>query len=1019
MKKEEVKKEEVKKEEVKKEEEELLSTISCPWWEIGRFPRRKTGWLAPGQPAGVLRGGGGGVVEEKVIKTNDEVLKWYNELMETETSTEDKTKTSAIAFFGKEVEKINKRTILKKLTELKLEDKNIRLKTFRLIQKAKGGRGKNSAEPPESFNPDMDTNEKKQMFSTLCRNEINAHENYIKWGNKPFTLLEVTKKESSDSEHAKVKEVLKENSSNSTMRLVRERSSGPNIFDTEKVVLTERSDGTVKKSVITETIATVTTRQKRKSGKDVSGETQRKRTKTVDNVLNHINENNKENKAKMISKIIDDEGEDFAKKVKTNSKQLKQTESLTVTQTNSLQVGTRSSDYLWRKTRTAFINTIGFSPLASAKKVEQLKSDIMKVKKEDWDFVKKNLYKNKQGANKTKPTETAVLLVKDLPEYIVKMAESESDDLDITMEHLDVCFNADAGAGRFVAAFTFLNRKDGSIRLHPFLIYEGSDCRANLEMTLGEFTDSVREMEGKSVIINNVKVEIRQYGVFDLAAVNTIVGKQNHSSSFPCAWTDVSKDHLSSEKHKDKSHTLENCKSISFLTMKDYETNLTHHAVQTGNKQMAETGKQYGSVVANSLLPFKSMTRYIPPLMHLIMGETNNVLKELKNATIKADEETSDKDKDAHKVETQKRLVNMYDEQDNLEAEWSNINLAEMVVLNDLKRVKLLLQNNSEEAAKVAKENYNYKKKTNKKQQCDADLCLLFASDVENEWDAKFVCVNTCSIHIRCEGIALIAEDEEMPDNYECVKCKEGKGNKDWLENTLEKKSKELNTASANFSKRIISQKAEIELHENMETELSGPRQKQLKEAMISLGDVARYHGGDLQGKQVQKLLDNARDKAEYKLLDCIKDQKETHEKFKKAIKILADISDALKMPFEQFDNEDVQVITNLCTKWGEFWPNNFQHKNITPKGHITSIVLPKIVEELKTFYKFYKVEQKGEEIHAQLNDIDRKAWVIKDKGARLWALIYRYEMRNITNVDIINPVKRVFTNTRRTTKYL
>ena len=75
---------------------------------------------------------------------------------------------------------------------------------------------------------------------------------------------------------------------------------------------------------------------------------------------------------------------------------------------------------------------------------------------------------------------------------------------------------------------------------------------------------------------------------------------------------------------------------------------------------------------------------------------------------------------------------------------------------------------------------------------------------------------------------------------------------------------------------------------------------------------------------------------------------------------------------------------------------------------------MPQIVAKLKTFYRFYKVEQKGEEIHAELNDIDRKAWVMKNKEARLWTLIYRYEMRNITKGDIVVPVKRVFKTLRK-----
>ena len=80
------------------------------------------------------------------------------------------------------------------------------------------------------------------------------------------------------------------------------------------------------------------------------------------------------------------------------------------------------------------------------------------------------------------------------------------------MKQLPVCYDADAGVGRFVASFAFLNRTDRSVVLHPFLIYEGSDCRANLEMTLGEFTETIDELEDRPVLINNVDVQLKQFG---------------------------------------------------------------------------------------------------------------------------------------------------------------------------------------------------------------------------------------------------------------------------------------------------------------------------------------------------------------------------------------------------------------------------------------------------------------------------------------------------------------------------
>ena len=146
----------------------------------------------------------------------------------------------------------------------------------------------------------------------------------------------------------------------------------------------------------------------------------------------------------------------------------------------------------------------------------------------------------------------------------------------------------------------------------------------------------------------------------------TLVGKQNHSASFPCAWTNVSRDHLNSEKHKHKDHTSENCKSIRFLTMEDYEIMITHHAVQTGNKDIAKTGKEFGSIVASNLMPFDDVTRYVPPLMHIIMGETNNVLKELKVETIKQDDERNTNDKETQQKQAQEELIQMYEEKENL-----------------------------------------------------------------------------------------------------------------------------------------------------------------------------------------------------------------------------------------------------------------------------------------------------------------------------------------------------------------
>ena len=190
------------------------------------------------------------------------------------------------------------------------------------------------------------------------------------------------------------------------------------------------------------------------------------------------------------------------------------------------------------------------------------------------------------------------------------------------------CINS--GGGRFISVFAFLNRTDGEIKLHPFCLYEGSDARQNLENTLGKYTEEIRSMEGKEVSIGGKIVKLKLHALFDLSALNSIVGKQNHSSTFPCAWTNVSKDHLSSEFHKGKPHISSECSDIRFLNQQDYETNLTHHFVRQEGKKSTKNVKETGSVVASNILPLKNIFRYVPPLMHIVMGLTNDVLKELK-----------------------------------------------------------------------------------------------------------------------------------------------------------------------------------------------------------------------------------------------------------------------------------------------------------------------------------------------------------------------------------------------------
>ena len=54
----------------------------------------------------------------------------------------------------------------------------------------------------------------------------------------------------------------------STIKLIREKSSGRNIFDAEQTVISKNEDGTIKNSMIKETYANITIRKKRQRESD-------------------------------------------------------------------------------------------------------------------------------------------------------------------------------------------------------------------------------------------------------------------------------------------------------------------------------------------------------------------------------------------------------------------------------------------------------------------------------------------------------------------------------------------------------------------------------------------------------------------------------------------------------------------------------------------------------------------------------------------------------------------------------
>ena len=125
-----------------------------------------------------------------------------------------------------------------------------------------------------------------------------------------------------------------------------------------------------------------------------------------------------------------------------------------------------------------------------------------------------------------------------------------------------------------------------------------------------------------------------------------------------------------------------------------------------------------------------------------------------------------------------------------------------------------------------------------------------------------------------------------------------GKDGSEWLEQVIKDGIKKVSDDSRDIMRRLTEINIQIEKEEHEESKC-GERQKKLKESMKKLKiNPAIYHGGDFEGKAIQKMLDCARDKT-FTLLQCVSDKPELNKKFKKALTTLHEVSDIFKSKIE------------------------------------------------------------------------------------------------------------------------
>ena len=961
-------------------------------------------------------------------RTNRETSSWLRDnIAQNHTMRENLEK--ARLFFGKFSG--DHRTFVSWKEDFLRKQKSMRKDAQERLMKDVGGTGKYYATPPNDYCPPLEkfrfiledyqcekcnykltneatmishiksvhNNEIQKMFASDAREYIEADETYHKWLND-FTDIS---KDGRIDQLEKANRFLLERAAGDNKEMYKKVDENKGIIETQTEFFTQNVAGTPKRSVVRQQFVNVT---KRKScdSETVDNDDQKKakivhkkQSDTVKTVLNHLAGDDVESKASLLAKIVDSEGPEFAEALLAKSKELKEHRKLTPAETAAVIAGSGLTDYQADQIRTACNNTIGSSPFASRQKVKEARKENLVITKDDWEASYEDLYKNKQGKYVNIKKKTCVYTVRNLLQYIEKLAEEEADNL-VHSEELLLCLGGDGGGGRFVAEFAFLSTLDKSITLHPVLIYEGTDCRENLTITLGKLTPQIRQLEGASVNIKGRQLRIKVYAVFDLCALNAILGKQGSSATFFDPWTNTRLDHI--RNHKGNEHTPDKCQDITFLDMKSLDKNFTHHALETGGSK--KTGQHYGSVTGVNLVPLPHIFRYVCPLMHTIMGLGNAVFNELKTVvkTIDSSDTVMTAEKELKQKETLKTL---YEEKEKLDIIFSNYNLDKMILINDSERVEALLDGKIKEAEKIAHSNYEPFDSKKKKKDCGSEMCLIFPIDERNGFADKVKCQYSCVVHARCEGIILL-DGEELPETFTCKRCDFKEGNREWLQATIQNGLLTFTHEIQKLSVRLTQLKMQIEI---VEEDDCGKRQQMLKDACKSLNlNPARYHGGDFEGKAIQEMLECARN-GKFVLLDCVRDKPEVYDKFKRALSTLQEASDSLRRSWEDFDDNEVKIVKQICERWGENWLKDFPHLNITPKGHDLIFVLPEFSKKTRSFHMFYKLEERGESIHKDLNAIERRIWCIRQPEERLWKYIEKFELRNLLDIKIVRPERR------------
>ena len=152
-----------------------------------------------------------------------------------------------------------------------------------------------------------------------------------------------------------------------------------------------------------------------------------------------------------------------------------------------------------------------------------------------------------------------------------------------------------------------------------------------------------------------------------------------------------------------------------------------------------------------------------------------------------------------------------------------------------------------------------------------------------------------------------------------------------------------------------------------------------------------RHFGGDaMVGNRLHNGYVSIRE-GDFTLTECFEEYPEIRNKFNFLWKNLTkgDQHFSIRDPTP----EESENCAKECEEWCKVFPVFFPNRNITRKMIEYSLVLPRFIREKKGLMnKILRLEQEGERLHSEYNNIENSYKCIYNRATRFWLMIENYE---------------------------